>query len=103
MGDVEGYSAVCKKKHYNLLHLQHHIALLRKKEKKLFQKGFSKCRIAHHWACDSGSIDRARGALKPFLQTHSKGTALFIQTEDLDYGMGHVTSHVFFTHLSPVL
>lgn len=43
---------------------------------------------------------------KPFLQTHSKGTALFIQTEDLDYGRGHVTRSqcfFFFIHLSPVL
>lgn len=53
---------------------------------------------AHYWAW--GSIGQARGAFqtcKPFLQTHSKGTALFIQTEDLDYGRGHVTrSQCFF-------
>jgi len=62
-----------------------------KERKRLFQKVFLNTGLhTTGLSCDSGSIGRARGALKPFLQTHSKG--LFIQTEDLDYGIDHVFS-----------
>lgn len=100
LGDLEGYSAECETntRIYSFCN-NRHLFPWEERKNTLLQKVLLNEGLQNNWARNSRSIDLARGAFhtsKPFLQTHSKGTASFIWTEDLDNCRGHMTRSCIF-------